>query len=259
MQFEPALDIAVCENPLGFKYGTDVIGPEPELRTLGSIRACLLDPNCDGPDPVYAIAMDVARRADREELVNRMLLFGVVTYAAGKLGDEPVRSQGHIHRVSSHSGWSPPELYEIWSGRAVVVMQEHSADEPGRVYAVEAGPGEKILVPPRWAHATVSADRHHPLTFGALCDREYGFEYQQLRARKGLAWYALVTTEGELAWVANPAYRSVKLERKLPRSYAEFGVDGKERLYEQLRHDPDRFQWVSKPGRFENLWNDFVP
>jgi glucose-6-phosphate isomerase len=259
MRFDMALDITACEHPLGFKYGTDVIGPEPELRTLTSIRACLRDPNCDGPDPVYAIAMDVAHRADHEALVNRMLLFGVVTYAAGKLGDEPVRSQGHVHRVSSHSGWSSPELYEIWSGRAIILMQERAADDPGRVYAVEARPGEKILVPPRWAHATISADKHHPLTFSALCDREYGFEYQELRRRKGLAWYALITPAGELAWEANPAYRSVRLERKPPRSYGELDVDINKPLYEQLRRNPDRFQWVSKPGLVENLWNDFVP
>ena len=35
-----------------------------------------------------------------------IIVFGAVTYASGKLGDEPVRSQGHVHRVSSHSGWS---------------------------------------------------------------------------------------------------------------------------------------------------------
>ena len=148
MQFNPGLDIEVCEHPLAFKYGTEIVGPEPEFRNLDSIRASLRDPHCDGPDPVYAIAMDVARRADHEAFESRMLLFGIVTYAAGKLGDEPVRSQGHVHRISSHSGWSPPELYEIWSGRAVILMQEYAADDPGRVYAIEAGPGEKVLVPP---------------------------------------------------------------------------------------------------------------
>jgi glucose-6-phosphate isomerase, archaeal len=141
--------------------------------------------------------MDVARRSDHEALQSRMLLFGVVAYARGRLGEEPVRSQGHVHCVSSHSGWSPPELYEIWSGRAVILMQEHPADNPGRVYAVEAGTGEKVLVPPGWAHATISADRHRPL-FGALCDREFGFEYEQLRKRRGLAWYPLAISQHAL-------------------------------------------------------------
>jgi glucose-6-phosphate isomerase len=259
MMFDPALDIQPCSLPLGFHYGNGVTGPPPELRSLNSIRASLRNPNCSGPDPVYAIAMDVARMADHESLLSRMLLFGVVTFAAGRLGEEPVRSQGHVHRVSVHSGWSPPELYEIWSGRAVIVMQEHAADHAGHVYAVEAGPGEKVLVPPGWAHATVSADVSQPLTFGALCDREYGFEYAEVRRRNGLAWDPLAKLDGPLTWEMNPAYKPSRLETKSPRSYTDFGVDPALPLYEQVRTNPDRLQWISKPGLVEKLWNEFVP
>jgi len=84
------LDIQVSSHPLGFRYGADMFGPEPELRRLDAIRASLRNPDCDEPDPAYAIAMDVGGN----------LLFGVVAYAAGRLGDEPVRSHGHVHRVS---------------------------------------------------------------------------------------------------------------------------------------------------------------
>ncbi len=186
------LDMTITRQPLGFCYGEDVTGPMPEIRTLDQIRPSLRNPDCEGPEQVYAIAMDVARLADRQELEKRMLLFGVVTYAAGTLGDEPVRSQGHVHRISQHSGWSPPELYEIWQGKAIIYMQEYVDDDPGRCFAVLAGPGEKVLVPPGWGHATISASPNEPLTFGAWCDREYGFEYEAVRARKGLAWYPLV-------------------------------------------------------------------
>jgi glucose-6-phosphate isomerase len=259
MSFNPGLDVDVREDPIGIEYGADVIGPEPELRRLDSIRPSLRDPNSGGPDPVYAIAMDVARRDDRQQLADRMLLFGIVTYARGKIGEEPVRSQGHVHRISSHSGWSPPEIYEIWCGRAVILMQENAAEDPGRVYAVEAAPGDKVLVPPGWAHATISADSNQPLTFGALCDREYGFEYDAIRRRRGLAWYPLVSHTGQLTWAANPVYAYATLHRKSPRSYCEFGIHPRQPLYEQVRRSPDRFQWVSRPDLFERQWTNFVP
>ncbi|MGH9448729.1 MAG: glucose-6-phosphate isomerase family protein, partial [Terriglobia bacterium] len=187
MNFDPGLDVRVTHDPLGFRFGPGIFGPTPELRNLDSIRPSLYDPSCEGPDPVYAIAMDVGKREHVEQLKKRMLLFGLVTYAAGRLGSEPVRSQGHIHCVASHSGWRPPELFEIWNGRAVVYMQESASDNPGRCFAVEAGVGEMVVVPPGWAHATLSADSRQPLTFAAWCDREYGFEYDQVRAHGGLA------------------------------------------------------------------------
>lgn len=251
------LDMSIHAQPLGFSYGNDVTGPMPEIRTLDQIRASLRDPDCDGPDRVYAIAMDVARLQDRQELEKRMLLFGVVTYAAGQLGDEPIRSQGHIHRISQHSGWSPPELYEIWQGKAIIYMQEYVEDDPGRCFAVLAGPGEKVLVPPGWGHATISASPDEALTFGAWCDREYGFEYEAVRAHKGLAWYPLVQ-DNNIIWQHNAHYVPGRLQVIAPRKYTEFGITD-EPVYQQFITDPARFQFISKPEKAAPLWHHFHP
>ncbi len=43
-----------------------------------------------------------------------------------------MRSQGHIHAPSPLNGWSTPEVYEIWRGRACVLMQETADDERDR-------------------------------------------------------------------------------------------------------------------------------
>ena len=243
------LDMTITRHPLGFSYGEDVTGPMPEIRKLDEIRASLRDPDCSGPEDVYAIAMDVARLADRQELKKRMLLFGVVTYATGTLGEEPIRSQGHVHRKSRHSGWSPPELYEIWQGRAIIYMQEYVADE--------AGPGEKVLVPPGWGHATISASPDEPLTFGAWCDREYGFEYDAVRARKGLAWYPLLQGS-HIIWQHNTHYLPGRLQMITPRRYSEFGLTD-EPVYTQFIADPARFQFISLPDKVAELWHNFHP
>src|SRR5579875_2282584 len=132
LEFQPDLPIRLSEQELGFAYGPEMFGPVPELRRLHSIRPSLRDPHCGGPDPVYAIAMDVGLQADLDALRERMLLFGAVVYAEGRLGREPVRSQGHIHAVAPHSGWSPPEIFEVWSGTAIIYAQERAEDDPGR-------------------------------------------------------------------------------------------------------------------------------
>ena len=258
-------DIQVTAQPMGFRYGPGVFGPSPELRSLDAIRKSLKDPRCQGPDPVYAIAMDVGKEAHRSELLERRLLFGVVTYAAGKLGHEPVRSQGHVHKVSSHSGWSPPEVYEIWQGRAYIYMQEFAADNPGRCFAIEAGPGEIVVVPPGWAHATVSADPTEALTFGAWCDREYGFLYDEVRKRNGLAYYAMIDSTGKLDWELNSLYpaslvsQPLGLVRRKPRIYRELGLASDTPIYSIFEKDPQSLQWVSKPALKENLWLNFEP
>jgi glucose-6-phosphate isomerase len=257
--FDPGLDIQILTNAMDFSYGAGVFGPRPEYRSLDAIRTSLRDPNCAGPDPVYSIAMDVGRAEDLAELKKRMLLFGVVIYASGKLGHEPIRSQGHVHAISPHCGWSTPELFEIWQGRAIVYGQEKSGDDPGRCIAIEAGPGERVVMPPGWAHYVANADQNSQLVFGAWCDRQYGFDYAQMRAHHGLAWFPLLTNDGGLAWERNPSYSSSILHRRGAREYPELGLSPEIPIYEHLRNKPDAIQWVSDPARLEKVWSDFEP
>ncbi len=259
MKFDPGIGVVPVHEPLGFRYEPGVFGPQPESRALDAIRSSLRDPACTGPDPAYAIIMDIGREDIRAELNRRMLLFGAVVYASGKLGDEPVRSQGHVHRVSSHSGWSPPEVYEIWEGAAFVDMQERVADDPGRCYAVMAKPGDIVVVPPEWAHAAISADPANFMALDALCDREYGFDYEGIRSRKGLAWYPIVTSQGGIEWVSNPNYQRTSLDVRRPRDYAELGFVRGSSLYEQAARDLGRFAWVSNPALCREVWKHFEP
>lgn len=257
MALDCGLDIQISWQPMEFRYGLDVFGPEAELRRLDAIRPSLMNPHCSGPDPVYAIAMDVGRRGDEAELHKRQLLFGVVAYAAGRLGDEPVRSQGHVHKIASHSGWSAPEIFEIWQGRAVIYMQERAEDDPGKCIALEAGQGERVVVPPAWAHAVISVDSENPLVFGAWCDRDYGFEYAQIRQRGGLAWFPTIAS-GRIEWNRNSNYMSRDLIVRTARAYPKLGLSDAQPLYAHIA-TPESIQWVSKPGMLSDFWREFEP
>ena len=259
MNFYPGFDIRPTVDPMGFEYGTGVFGPEVENRTLDSIRKSLSNPDCSGPDPVYSIAMDVGKTEHLPQLKQQHLLYGVVTYAAGRLGDEPVRSQGHIHKISPHSGWSTPEVYEIWSGKAIIYMQESANDQPGRCFAVEAKPGEVVIVPPSWAHATISADPEQPLTFGAWCDRDYGFEYDDVRRHKGLAWFPLITEDGTICWIKNQNYQDCTLIVKQPEKYTQLGLEPGKPIYSQYEENHQKFLFVPNPELVEPVWKKFIP
>lgn len=260
MKFNPGIDILPTAIPFGFSYGSDVFGPEVEIRTLDAIRKSLLDPSCKGPQEVYSIAMDVGKKPHINTLIEMHLLFGVVTYAAGKLGREPIRSQGHVHKRSSYAGgWSTPEVYEIWSGKAIIYLQEFAADYPGRCYAIYANPGDVVIVPPSWAHATISADPNEILTFGAWCDRDYGFEYQDVRTHNGLAFYPLIDGKDKIRWLKNDAYHDQELIRKKPRAYKEFGITVGLPIYSQFEQNPEKFLFVPRPDLFPMKWEGFVP
>ena len=62
MEFDLGLNIIPKTNPLNFEYGDDCFGPEVENRKLDDIRKSLMDFDCDGPETVYAIVMDVGKK-----------------------------------------------------------------------------------------------------------------------------------------------------------------------------------------------------
>lgn len=256
--FNSGIDVTI-KKEMDMIYGKDVFGPIPEKRRLDDIRKSLKDPHTIGPETVYSIAMDVGKEGQRIELEERMLLFGIVTFAAGSLGHEPIKSQGHVHKVSKHSGWSPPELYQIWEGEAIIYMQESTHDFPGRCYAIYASPGDIVLVPPHWAHATISSNPKLPLTFGAFCDREYGFEYEAIRAHQGLAWYPLFDESGHLYWEQNKNYHASELIKKKPNHYSMLNISKGTSIYKQFESNPDAFQFISKPYLQQDDWESFVP
>jgi glucose-6-phosphate isomerase len=259
LEFDPGLALRMSNAALAFEYGAGVFGPDSVMRSLDAIRPSLRDPDCGGPDPVYGIAMDVGREGDQSTLEEKMLLFGALVYAKGTLGDEPVRSQGHVHAIAAHSGWSPPEIFEIWSGTAIVYAQERAEDDPGRCVAITAHPGDQVVVPPGWAHCVINADRHRRMAFGAWCDRQYGFEYSGVRSHRGLAWFPTFNQSNEIEWTPNSRYRPSVLEQREARAYDELGLDASRSLYRQFIDDPESVMFVSEPQRAASRWPGFAP
>jgi glucose-6-phosphate isomerase len=259
MNFNCGFDIKPEYNPLGFTYGKEVFGPEVENRRLDDIRKSLLDPNCEGPEIVYSIAMDVGKLKDKAAMIEKNLLYGAVTYASGQLGKEPIRSQGHIHAVSKSCNASTPEVYEIWSGEAIIYMQESAKDNPGRCFAVKALPGEVVIVPPGWAHSTISSNPKVPLTFGAWCVRDFGFDYKDVREHKGLAYFPILDKDEGIYWIKNENYEVNELIVKTPRDYKEFSIESGKSIYTQFEENPEKFLFVANPNITKDLWCNFIP
>ncbi|KRL05073.1 glucose-6-phosphate isomerase family protein [Liquorilactobacillus oeni] len=222
------------------------------------MRSSLLDKNAKGPDVIYGIAMDIGRIADRADLIQRHLLYGAVIYASGHLGKEPIRSQGHIHSISPSAQFSTPEVYEIWEGKCIVLMQETANKDPGRVFVIHASPGELIIVPPRWAHCTISALSGTPLVFGAWCIRDYGFEYEQIRSHHGLAFYPILNNN-EITWRYNDHYKKTLLIEKTSQRYTGLGIKRDKPIYTQYTENQHAFDFVTKPQKYMDIWNNFIP
>lgn len=256
--FNNGIGIKYDFNTEEFIYGKNLFGPMTEKRRLDDIRKSLKNPNCVGPEVVYSIAMDIGLKEDKADLIKRNLLYGACIYSNGTLEDEPVRSQGHIHAVSKSCNYSTGELYEIWHGKAIILMQESAKDNPGRIFAIEANEGDVVFVPPTWAHYTANANPNDFMVFGAWCIRDYAFDYVDVRAHNGLSYFPII--EGDkISFIHNDSYEDCELITKAPRKYSELNLNYSKPIYEQYRIDRDKFDFVTHPLKYKDLWINFIP
>lgn len=258
-EFSPGFDITADEKNMTFNYGIESFGPEVEKRYLDDIRKSLRNPDTEGPEIPYAIAMDVGKKKDLADLKKRNLLYGAVIYSKGKFGEEPVRSQGHIHAISESCGASTPEVYEIWEGQAIIYMQETAKDNPGRCFAVHAKAGDVVVVPPNWAHYTVNANPSKNMIFGAWCIRDFSFEYDDVRAHGGLAFYPILGDNNDISWLKNDSYEASSIIVKAAREYPEFGIKKGIPIYTQYERNNELFNFVTQPHTAGKIWMNFEP
>ena len=149
---------------------------------------------------------------------------------------------------------------QAWKGYGGLrdYLNQLRGDIPGRCFAVEAGPGEVVLVPPGWAHCTISVDSFQPLAFGAWCVREYGFAYEGVRSHGGLAYFP-IWREDQLEFVKNPRYGESQFIHKSPRKYKEFQIQEGVPIYMQFEQSPQKFRFIVHPEEYESLWQEFIP
>jgi glucose-6-phosphate isomerase len=236
---------------LTLTFGEGITTSPVQVRRLEEVRALLRDPESAGPEHLYTIYMDIRVPGIADELRAHGLGYGAVVYNHGTLGHEALRSQGHVHSVAPESGVGYSELYEFWHGRGLVYMQDSATADVGDVVVIEAGPGDKVAIPPGWAHATVNVG-DGPMAFGAVYALDAKLLYDPLRRLQGTAHYVLA--DGTLE--PNPRYARVPQARRTgAHRIPECGIEAGRPA---LAGDVARLDFISRPDRYPALWPRLV-
>jgi len=232
---------------LTLTFGPGIATAPVTVRRLDEVRPLLRDPRATGPDHLYTIYMDI-RVPDRVAALRSLGLgYGAVVYNHGSIGVEALRSQGHVHSAPESTGVAYSEIYEFWHGRGLVYMQDRATPDVADVIVVEAGPGDKVVIPPGWAHSTVNVG-DEPMAFGAVYALEAQLFYEPLRKLQGTAHYVLA--DGTLD--PNPRYRAAPTARRqAPHEIPEHGIaHGRP----ALAGDVGLLDLVSHPERYRAVW-----
>jgi glucose-6-phosphate isomerase len=246
------LDLRLDEARLALDFGPQIVHPAGEIRRLDQVRASLKDPQAIGPDHLYTIYMDIARQQDLPALHDQGLLYGAVVYNAGTIGQERLRSQGHIHSEKPGTGLRYSEIYEFWSGQGLIYLQKECAPVVSEVYVIPVQAGDRIVIPYGWVHLVVTLG-NDILSFGAWCARANQLEYGPLRALGGPAYFVLA--DGSLR--KNPRYARVAEARYLqPKDLPTLGLPLDRPIYTIWQEQPELLAFMANPELTGDVWAD---
>ncbi|KKW27496.1 MAG: Glucose-6-phosphate isomerase [Parcubacteria group bacterium GW2011_GWB1_52_7] len=103
------------------------------------------------------------------------------------------------------------------AGRGRWIIQRYETDpaQIDEIYLVEAGPGEKICVPPSFGHITINAETE-PLVIANVIADKVGYDYEPYKILRGAAARLLASEAPSMIEIeSNRNYRVVPPLRKL--------------------------------------------
>src|SRR3989344_2654776 len=206
------LPISFDFESLKLEFQSDFPFMKKSERSLKELRSYLKNPEAEnGPDPVYYVWRGANLKKDNEKIKAHNLRYDITLIPPGKIGDEFVKTAGHYHLPY-------PEIYEVLLGRAYFLIQSESA-----VFLVEAGPGEKFIIPPGFGPNAINVF-NGPLLMANWISEKAKYDYEPYKNLHGASYYFV--SSGELINIEkNPNYESVPEIKKIrAKEYPEFGL-----------------------------------
>ena len=211
------LPILLDEKNMDLKFSGDFPFIKKSERSLNELRPYLKNPEVkNGPDPIYYVWRYVHLKKDDEKIKAYNLRYDITLIPPGKIDGEFVKTAGHFHKNKTGTNLPYPEIYEILLGRAYFLIQSPGKNTKNikAVRLIEAGPGEKVLVPPDFSGHTTINVFSEPLIMANWISDKAVYDYESYKNNHGASYYFL--DNGNLIdIVKNPNYDSVPEIKKI--------------------------------------------
>ncbi|MEW6522421.1 MAG: glucose-6-phosphate isomerase family protein [Bacillota bacterium] len=224
--------VSLGSDGISLKFGPGVNMVEPDVRCLDDMREVLYNQTAAGPQELYYMYRGISRAEDAQAHARAGLRFDITVLRGELVGTEYLKTAGHYHPAVPGGNLTYPELYQVLHGHAHYLLQKvgESPGELADVVIIDAGPGDRVLVPPGYGHITINPGPG-PLVMANWVASGFSSVYEPMRAHRGGAYYE-VEEEGQGLFVENDHYQHVPEPRLVePGVPEELGLPGGGPLY----------------------------
>ncbi|NPV69622.1 MAG: glucose-6-phosphate isomerase [Firmicutes bacterium] len=244
--------IPISVDGLDVRFSDGLTAVKPSVRRLQEIRDVLYNQTAAGPEDLYFMYRGVVLPEHRSIAECHSIRYDITVIRPGAIGTEYIKTAGHYHAHVPGESVEYPEIYEVLSGRAHYLLQR-PGEQPGTVddvVVVEAGPGDKVVMPPGYGHVTINPGPE-PLVMCNLVEATFTSNYGPYRQARGAAFYE-VENGDKGVFVPNEHYGYAPAPRLVdPADLPELGLRRGVPLYTCMITEPERLAFLVRPQDFE--------
>ena len=235
-------------------------------RSLEELKPYLRNPDTkSGPNPVYYVWRYVHLKSDASKLREANLRYDLTLIPPGKIDSEFAKTAGHFHKNKINTDLPHPEIYEVLTGRAYFLIQSPDNDLPADkqdtknikvVRLIEAGPGEKVLVPPQFSGHTTINVFNEPLIIANWISDQAVYDYDSYKNNHATSYY-LLDNNNLIDIVKNLNYNyAPEIQKIRIKEYPKFGLVKNQPIY-SLVNDLEKLRFLNYPEKFEGEWRNW--
>ncbi len=158
---------------------------------------------------VYYMYRGLAKdETDKEIISKNNLRYDITIIAPKMLGKEFPKTLGHLHAKIGGTEITYPEIYEMLEGEGDFLVQHISNGKIDDVYAVKVKKGEKIIIPPNYAHFMLNV-LDIEIIMANWFEKNSQSDYSPIKEKHGACYYAIRNGDGSLKWIKNENYGDV--------------------------------------------------
>ena len=228
----------------------------PTIRKLKDIIDTIYDKrwlgNTNQEKELYYMFRDIAKKEHRETIEKNNLRYDITIIPPGTLGQEYTKTAGHNHPIVPDTNITYTELYEVIKGEGLYLLQKTKKNKITDAYFIKAKAGDKIIIPPGYAHITINAGEE-TLIMANWVARNFTSEYDHIKTLNGGAYY--VTTEKT---IKNENYdnRSNTIKFKTSDKRELLRLKKGEPIYNMIK-EPFSLKFLTEPQNHHRLF-DYV-
>ncbi|MFA5386084.1 MAG: glucose-6-phosphate isomerase family protein [Candidatus Paceibacterota bacterium] len=225
--------------PIKFKDGKLILTKEIALSSIAGRKIKELESYLYGGKTnkslasknAYVMYRGVCLKKDKDLFENNHLRYDITTIFPYQFKKEFNKTIGHCHKT--------PEIYEVLSGEALVLLQEPGASAE-KIYLERIKPPFKIIIPAFYNHLIINPSKQ-TLIVADLFSNQVQSDYSILKNKYGAGYYVL--SNGN---IKNPHYKTVgKLNiNKLPKN-SPSQLRFKKPIYQEFTNNPEKFEFLN--------------